>query len=44
MGMQLTGPMYGFVQLYSDFDPAGGAADSVQTFFGLSFELGEFFR
>jgi hypothetical protein len=44
LGMQLAGPMYGFVQLYSDFDPVGSAADSVQTFFGLSFELGEFFR
>jgi len=44
LSVQLQGPMYGFVQLYSDFDPAGPAADSVQTFFGLSFELAEFFR
>jgi hypothetical protein len=36
--------MYGFVQLYADFDPHGPGADSVQTFYGLSFNLGELFR
>jgi hypothetical protein len=33
-----------FVQLYADFDPTGGGADSVQTFFGFEFELSELFR
>jgi hypothetical protein len=28
-----------FIQLYSDFDPADGAADSLQTFVGLDFDL-----
>jgi hypothetical protein len=33
-----------FVQLYSDFDPVGNSADSVQTFVGLDFNIGELFR
>ena len=34
----------GFVQLYSDFDPSGKSADSIQTFFGVDFAIGEFFK
>jgi hypothetical protein len=37
-----TGPN-AFLQLYSDFDPAGGSSDSVQTFFGLDFDLDKLF-
>lgn len=44
LNVQLVGAMYGFVQLYADFDPKGKSADSVQTFFGLSFEIPEFFK
>jgi hypothetical protein len=33
-----------FVQLYADFDPTGGGADSVQSFFGFEFELSELFK
>jgi hypothetical protein len=44
LNVKMVGPMYGFVQLYSDFDPTGRASDSVQTFFGLSFSIPEFFR
>ena len=44
LNVELAGPMYAFVQLYSDFDPSGKSADSVQTFFGLSFEIPEFFK
>ena len=33
-----------FVQLYSDFDPSGRASDSMQTFFGLDFDLKDIFR
>lgn len=44
LSVQLAGPMYGFVQLYADFDPYGPGADSVQTFYGVSFNIGEFFR
>jgi hypothetical protein len=36
--------MYGFVQLYADFDPSGKSSDSVQTFFGLSFGIPELFK
>jgi len=36
--------MYGFVRLYADFDPSGKSADSVQTFFGLSFGIPELFN
>jgi len=34
----------GFVQMYADFDPTGRSADSVQTFFGLDFNLNGFFK
>jgi hypothetical protein len=44
LNVKMVGPMYGFVQLYSDFDPTGRASDSVQTFFGLSFGIPEFFK
>jgi hypothetical protein len=33
-----------FIQLYSDFDPFGAAADSMQTFIGLEFDLDALFR
>lgn len=33
-----------FVQLYSDFDPVGDGADSMQTFIGLDFDVAELFR
>ena len=33
-----------FVQLYSDFDPVGSSADSVQTFVGIDFDVAELFR
>lgn len=33
-----------FVQLYSDFDPSGRSSDSMQTFFGLDFDLKDIFR
>jgi hypothetical protein len=44
LSFKMKGPMYGFIQLYSDFDPNGPGADSVQTFYGLSFEVPELFR
>ena len=44
LSLALAGPMSGFVQLYSDFDPSRKSADSMQTFFGLAFEVGEFFK
>ncbi len=44
LSIKLKGPMYGFVQLFADFDPSGKSADSVQTFFGMSFEIPEFFK
>jgi hypothetical protein len=34
----------GFIQMYADFDPTGKSADSVQTFFGLDFNLNGFFK
>jgi len=37
LNVKVVGAMYGFVQLYADFDPSGKSSDSVQTFFGLSF-------
>ena len=33
-----------FVQIYSDFDPTGNESDSIQTFVGLDFDLGEIFK
>jgi hypothetical protein len=33
-----------FVQLYSDFDPIGESADSIQTFVGLDFDIDSLFR
>lgn len=44
LSFEINGPVYGFVQLYADFDPVGPGADSVQTFFGLSFDVPELFR
>lgn len=44
LSFALAGPMRGFAQLYSDFDPSGESADSIQTFFGLDFDVGEFFK
>ena len=41
LSFKLKGPMYGFIQLYADFDPKGPGADSVQTFYGFSFQLAE---
>jgi hypothetical protein len=37
--IKVKGAMYAFAQLYADFDPTGKAADSVQTFYGLSFSV-----
>jgi hypothetical protein len=44
LSVKLAGPMYGFLQMYSDFDPIYHGSDSVQTFFGVSFEVPEIFR
>jgi hypothetical protein len=44
LNVQIAGAMYGFVQLYADFDPGGPSSDSVQTFFGLSFGIPELFK
>jgi hypothetical protein len=33
-----------YIQLYSDFDPTGPESDSVQTFVGLDFDVGELFK
>jgi hypothetical protein len=44
LSFKLVGPMYGFLQLYADFDPRDSAADSVQTFYGVSFGVPELFR
>jgi len=44
LNVKMAGAMYGFVQLYADFDPTGKSADSVQTFFGLSFSIPDLFK
>jgi hypothetical protein len=44
LSVKLAGPMYGFLQMYSDFDPIYHGSDSVQTFFGVSFAVPEIFR
>jgi len=44
LSVKLAGPMYGFLQMYSDFDPIYHGSDSVQSFFGVSFEVPEIYR
>jgi hypothetical protein len=41
LSFRITDGLYGFAQIYSDFDPRGPSADSVQTFYGVSFGIGE---